>query len=476
MFSLRRWGRLSGLPLCFYAALLLAQEDPAVKAQRAKALLGQGRFAEAALVYGQLVKQVPGNPGLLLNLGMAQHMAGQHAAAVSNLDAALKIDPNILPANLFLGGSLMKLGQPARAVAPLRRVVGVQPELKDARQLLADALLGSGRPREAIEHYRKWTELEPSSPQAWMGLGSSNEGAAQAAFDQMEKLEPESAWGLLLVGEVRERQRQHSSAYYLYREALKKNPNLPGAHAAIARIYKETGRPEWAAQELKKQRPAPVSKPGALEAHYRQWKTYTEQARRAYAKLGELPPSVEIFRFLAESHRTQGQHREEAAQWRQALKLAPGDTSLQVELAVALHFARDDAAAQKILEPLVKAQPDSARLNFMLGDTLLSQQQPEKAIPYLQKAVKGDPKLVAARSSLGRALLQAGQGEAAIIHLKAALGVDKDGSLHFQLARAYQQAGQSQEARAMTARYQEIRSKLEADKRAAEEEVRITPP
>jgi len=143
---------------------------------------------------------------------------------------------------------------------------------------------------------------------------------------------------------------------------------------------------------------------------------------------------------------------------------------------VGLHNTRDEAAAQKVLEPLVKAEPQSARMNFMLGDTLLNQQQPDKAIPYLKKAVAVDPKMAAAQASLGRALLQANQGSAAIPHLQAALPVDKDGSLHFQLASAYRGSGQADQAREAMVKYQEIRKKLEADKRAAEEEVRITPP
>jgi predicted Zn-dependent protease len=472
-------GRLSSLPLClFWTALLVAQQDPAYKAQQAKSMLGQGRFAEAAVLYGELVKEIPGNPGLLLNLGMAQHMAGQHAAAVSTFQAALKIDPNILPANLFLGGSLLKLGRAGQAVAPLRKVVAIQPEFKDARQMLADALLSTGRPQEAIEHYRKWTDLEPSNPKAWMGLGRSYEGAAQRTFDLMEKIEPESAWGLMLVGDVRERQQQYSSAYYLYREALKKKPDLPGAHTAIARIYKATGHADWAASEaaLETKAGGGKPKPGTLEAYYRQWKSFTDLAGRAYAKLGELPPSVEIHTFLAESFRAQGQHMDEVRHWREALKLAGRNRDLEIELAVGLHNTRDEAAAQKILEPLVKADPQSARLNFMLGDTLLNQQQPDKAIPFLKKAVAADPKLLAAQAALGRALLQANQGAAAIPHLQAALGVDKDGSLHFQLASAFRGAGQAEQARSAMVKYQEIRKKLEADKRAAEEEVKITPP
>ena len=60
--------------------------------------------------------------------------------------------------------------------------------------------------------------------------------------------------------------------------------------------------------------------------------------------------------------------------------------------------------------------------------------------------------------------------------LKAALTLDRDGSLHFQLARAYQETGQREEAKRVLAVYQQIRRKLDADRRFTRQERRITPP
>jgi len=54
--------------------------------------------------------------------------------------------------------------------------------------------------------------------------------------------------------------------------------------------------------------------------------------------------------------------------------------------------------------------------------------------------------------------------------------LDKDGSLYFQLARAYQAAGDQTEARRMLAQYQKVRRQLEAERRKTEQEIRITPP
>jgi len=128
--------------LLLASAGLPAQSDElAAKSQRGKEAMAAGRFAEAASIYSDLVRALPDNPGLLMNLGLAHHMAGQYRKAIPPLEAALKLEPNLLPASLFLGASYLKLGQPAKAAAPLQKVTEAQPGNKEARQMLADALL-----------------------------------------------------------------------------------------------------------------------------------------------------------------------------------------------------------------------------------------------------------------------------------------------------------------------------------------------
>ena len=94
--------------------------------------MAAGRYAEAVPIYRGLVAAMPGNPGLLLNLGMALHMSGEDAEAIGPLEAALRIQPGLLPANLFLGASNLRLGRPAAATAPLQKVLLLHMHLQDS--------------------------------------------------------------------------------------------------------------------------------------------------------------------------------------------------------------------------------------------------------------------------------------------------------------------------------------------------------
>jgi tetratricopeptide (TPR) repeat protein len=472
--------------------------DQVAKAQQGKELMAAGRFAEAAAVYSELVRAIPGNPGLLLNLGMAHHMAGQNEQAIAPLEAALKIDPGILPANLFLGLSYLSVGKPAQAVPPLEKTLELAPDHAEARKILAGTLLEMGRPARAAGHYRALIERDRNNPGAWYGLGRAYEALAQSAFSELEKAAPESGHWFALVAGTRMVQRQYSSAFFFYRKALEKAPGLRGAHQAIAEIYRQTGHPDWAAAEdAKEQRlgkpncavekiecafraarygdvaKATAKSPAAL---YWRSKAYNELAIQAFSELAKLPPSPELHQFTAEVHRNQRRYLESAAQWREALKLKPGDPILERELAITLHLSGDFKTAAPILERLAAGDPESPELNYLLGDSYLNLQQVERAIPYLKKAVARDPKMLPSQAALARAYLQAGQGAEAVPHLEAALPIDDDGSLHYQLARAYQASGKREQASALLKKYQDIRRANEAERERLEAEVKIAPP
>ena len=78
------------------------------------------RFDEAASIYEGLVTARPADAGLLMNLGMARYMAGHAAHAIAPLQKAVKLQPTLAPAALFLGASLLDVGRFKEAAAPLR--------------------------------------------------------------------------------------------------------------------------------------------------------------------------------------------------------------------------------------------------------------------------------------------------------------------------------------------------------------------
>jgi predicted Zn-dependent protease len=491
---------LSVVSISAYATPLPQIDGLAEKSQEAKQLMAEGKFEQAIVLYRELNKAVPNNPGLKLNLGMALHLAGKKQDAIPELEQAVKLNPDMAPAWLFLGTTRLQLGEASAAVKPLRTVLQLQPDQHQARQMLADALFSLDRLEEARTEYQRIATEDPQNAPAWYGLGRCYELLSSTTFEKLQRLAPEAAYVLSLLAEARLREQQFSSAFYLYRRALERMPNLHGLHSGVAQIYRQTGHPEWA--ETEEQREIALAlldcRSPTLECHFKAgkyedliaaaesantpeslyWRTraYNELALTAFDRLGRLPPSAELHELKAHIYNNQKKFSEAASEWRMALELSPANLQIRKELAISLKLGEDYSAALPLFQELLRQQPDSAEFNYFAGDTLLDLQQPKEALPLLERAVARDPKSIAAQKSLARCELAAGQAANAIPHLKLVLARDEDGTLHYQLAQAYRANGQIELSKKMLNHYESMQRSIAARNEAAKQETDITAP
>ena len=107
---------------------------------------------------------------------------------------------------------------------------------------------------------------------------------------------------------------------------------------------------------------------------------------------------------------------------------------------------------------------------------LLGLLEADKAIPHLEKTVRANPMIFAARRELGRAYMLVGRDAEAIPHLKAGLASDEDGTLYYQLSRAYRNTGKPELASQMLKRFEELAKLAKAEKKTADPNAQITPP
>jgi tetratricopeptide (TPR) repeat protein len=479
-----------------------AQPELALKSRQGKELMAAGRFEEAIPVYQDLARALPNNPGPLLNLGMALHMAGHEREAVTQFLAVLKLDPSQTAADLYLGAAYLALKEPLKAIEPLRIAVRSEPSNGEARQALGEALLAVGRFQSAADHFEKLSRLAREAPQGWNGLGLSYEGLAGRNFELLEKLALGSAYWLELVAETRVKAGQYNQAFYFYRQAQAKMPALRGVSLAIAQIYRKSGHEDWAAMEEAKElqlpalncagpvkslecdfhmaryrelvsRPAP---PRSAEAFYWRARAYNALALDAFSRLAGLPPSSEVYDLVAEIYFRQRKYGEAAKEWQKALNLSPGNDYYRKQLAIALSMSGQYEEARPILEELFQRAKESVEMNYWLGFTLLGLTRAADAIPFLEKAVERDPSGLSLHRDLARAYLETGQAQKAIPHLRTAAAADKDGSIYYQLARAYRSVGERELEREMLKKFANIQASESVEKQNLEQQARITAP
>ena len=453
--------------------------DLAAESHRAKELMADRRFAEAIPIYEHLVKAVPGNPGLLLNLALAEEMAGQHARSIPNFEAVLKAQPDNIPALISLSMALLQLNQSREALAPLRKLVTLDPTDQNALGMLAGAELSQNLFEDAAGHYRKLTDADAAIPAPGLGLGKLMSRSLRRTFDRLNKSAPQSPYIAIFLADTRLQRRQYRSAFFFYREAQSKLPDLPGIHAGLALVYRNTGHDDWAASEEKLEQalPAPDCNAQTSECAYRSghfldaaqsasanspaslfWatKAYNQLAVQAFDRLSQLPESVQIHALKAQILHDHKQNLEAANEWRAALKLAPDDATVKLQLATALFDANDYQSAIPLLEEELTKEPKSPDVNYLLGASLWRTEQPEKALPYLQFSVQGHATNLPADAALGLTLVALNRNAEAIAFLKKAFPLDADGGLHYSLARAYRGAGQTQLANEAMQQYQKI--------------------
>jgi tetratricopeptide (TPR) repeat protein len=492
--------------ICIYfcaAAVWTAwgQSTPADRqAERARELVASGKPEQAIPIYEQLLKASPENATLLVNLAVAQYEAGRYTDVIEQTQRALKLRPDLTTAWLFLGAAYFKTGAPEQALAPLEKVVEARPEDRNANLMLAEALLQLERHDEAAQRFLVASRLLPDEARVWYGLERCCDAVARHAVQELDANAADSAYRSLLAGDFASRLGRYGIAFHHYREALALQPEMREALNSLARVYRASGHAEWAHQvEQQVERLPPLDCAAAgLECSFRagryeeslrlstssaspeSWfwraKACGQLAEQAFSRLSQLPESAQLHELEARRRDEQGNYRDAVEYWRQGLRLAPQSPKLQRGLTMSLYRSGDFEQALPMLKELLEEQPDSAEANYLYGNGLLLSEEPRKAIPYLERTLQSDPQFLRARAALGNALLVLGSFEQAIPHLRAALAMDEDGSVHYQLARAYQGAGQEELAKRTIEQYRHIQQSAEARRRAAEETPEIAPP
>ena len=484
---------MRALYLFLSLAIVSAQQvDLAQKAQRARELVADGKAEQAIPLYAEIARAAPHDAASLVNLAIAEFKARRFRDSAEHAEAALKIQPDLPSANLFLGASLAAIGEHARALEPLEQVLRRQPGDRNACEMLAEELLALERYEQAAEQFRKASELAPQNPKTWYGLGRSYEALSEAAYRRLETTAPHSPYGLALEADVLVQQRRYGNAFSGYRHAMALAPGFHGIHGALAEVYQRTGHPEWAEVERGREHSMPsldCTADGTVcdfrDGRYQEivdaargssgpqdlyWasKAYSELARATYAHLQQLPPSRESHIHAAQAFEKLGEYRPAADEWREALKLLPGDLEAQTGLVWALYRSRDCERALPVLAELLKARPGSSEINFLYGASLLILQRPELALPHLETAVPLDPQFLPGQAALGQALLLVGRAKEAIPYLKAAVTTEEETGARFQLLRAYQLTGQADLAREALVDYQQARQSAEQARRMEE--------
>jgi tetratricopeptide (TPR) repeat protein len=179
------------------------------------------------------------------------------------------------------------------------------------------------------------------------------------------------------------------------------------------------------------------------EGLYWETKAAGNLATQSFARASAADPgSPKLHVLLGDIYRQQKNIPEAEKEYRRALSLRPGDTGAQFGLSLALLAAGQNDEALSLAQTALEKNPDDPELNAVMGEILCARNEYADAEPFLKKSLNTKPEFVSrVHALLGNVYAKTNRTQQAIAELRLALDSDKDGSLHYQVARLYLKVG-----------------------------------
>lgn len=184
----------------------------------------------------------------------------------------------------------------------------------------------------------------------------------------------------------------------------------------------------------------------------------------ALARAGEVEPdSPRIHALLGDAYQRRKMFDEAREEYFKVLAVSPDSVAGLAGLAAT------DLANDRIEEAQVSAQkalarsPADSEINLLMGEILVARREYANAEPYLEHSLHARPDLLPrAHALLGQVCARTGRPKEAIKELTQGLASDEDGSVHYQLARLYQEAGDARAAAAAFEKSKQLRARHDA--------------
>ena len=219
---------------------------------RVAAMYAAERKNDAArkLVQEVLAENPRDNDALLLRGNLAMQ-GNDPAAAIGDLRAVLRDQPEAVPVLRALARAHVANHEPALAEETLQRAVALSPGDPDVRVELAQMLAQAGKSEQALPLIEQTVRDNPTHVLARemlvrMYLARADYPAARVAAEDLKTLAPTKAVGFYLAGIAAQAEKRGADAQASFEQALQLQPDAADALAALARLHVTAGHPERA--------------------------------------------------------------------------------------------------------------------------------------------------------------------------------------------------------------------------------------
>jgi superkiller protein 3 len=362
----------------------------------------KGLWAPAILELNQARQLEPGNPDVVIELGVVHGERKEWKEALAMLHKAIAIAPASVRAHYNLALTLDRADPGKGAgIAEYRKVLMLDPQHVDSLINLG-VDIGDQNAAEAKPLFERATQAAPQNADAHLNLAlllkrQAEEAASVSEFREAIRLNPDLLEARRQLTALLMTEQQFPQAIEQCREILKRDPDDAGTRytlgqALIRNQNEAEGRAELAhAQQLRKQ---------AQEKQEAQ-ELQTEGQRDLRA--GKLPEALKALTSAVQLDGSSGNH---------------------MYLGVALASSGNLKQGLAELETALQLEPNNARAHLNLGSVYLQNGQEFLAKGEFEKALEIDPWFAEAHNNLGMILGKDNQLQAAVEHFRLATELD----------------------------------------------------
>jgi tetratricopeptide (TPR) repeat protein len=338
------------------------------------------RFERAAEIYAHNLRVDDQSAGVSYKLALARYRSGDIDAALTTLGSTLALNDRLPDATYLLGLCLRDRRRTTEAVSAFEKTVALAPGHIAAREELADLYGSTGRRDEEIEQLRMLATLDRGQVERQVALGlaqarAGHEEEAVLTLGSALDRTPGQPIVYRALGQVwLDRAQAHNDRMYLSKalEALERGASSPDATSDILTLYGRAllldGQFEAAESALQQASTRYPLEPASLVlyATVAERQGHFDAGRQALIDYTGLvadgADTVEQAMRIA-SLSTKLNDSPTAVSWlERALRMAPDDVGVLVQLADAQIRAGDSAAAQATIARGLEKDPTNRTL------------------------------------------------------------------------------------------------------------------
>lgn len=290
----------------------------------------------------EIVALDPKNINAQANLGVLLFFQGNYAEAMPPMRAALALRPDLWRIEALLGIAEKRTGDPLRARSHLEEAF---PRLDDPKIRIQAGLelielhSAAAQLDQAAAVAAKLVELAPQNPQILLAAYQISRQTMYRSLLSMMLTAADSAEMHMIMGGELGREGDRDGAIAQYREAIRLNPNLPGAHFELAEQLRTS--PD---------------------------KTLNEQAEGEYNAALRVNQYDELsWRELGGISTAKGEFKAAEEHYHRALGLQPNDSEAKTGLAIVFISTNRQSEAMPLLESALQDDPTNTVAHFRLS-------------------------------------------------------------------------------------------------------------